>query len=701
MSTFHLRLRRRVPVILQAEASECALACLAMVCGYHGRGADLTTLRHRHPASLRGMTLAQLMRHASELGFAPRALRLEPAGLAQLRTPCLLHWDGDHFVVLERVGARCSIVDPAIGRRAPSRAELDRHFTGVALELEPTVALAAAAPAARLRFADLVRGVRNLGGALTRTLLLSCALQALALLAPFYGQLVIDQAIPAGDRQMLAVLGCAFALLAALSATLAAGRATVVLHLASHLQFSWAARLFGHLLRLPLTFFERRHLGDIVSRFRSLNAVQGLVSNAIVEAMLDGVMAVTTLALLLAYHPLLALVPLAAVASYAALRAALLRPQHEAAHEALALSARESSHFIETLRAMATLKASANEGLREAAWQVRVADTLRAGAHSARWGVAQQFGNQLIFGVEGVMVLWLGAVAVIDERLTLGMLVALLAYKSLFTARASALVDRLLDFRLAGVHLERLADIALAPVEESVTGDDAPLQGHLRLERVRYRHGADEPLLLEDVDLAIPAGDALAIVGPSGCGKTTLLKIMLGLLRPDGGRVLADEREVRHLGAGYRRQVAAVLQDDALLSGSLAENISFFAERPERERIEHCARLAAIHEDIMRMPMGYLTRVGDLGAALSGGQKQRVLLARALYAKPRVLFLDEATAHVDADTEKRIHAALRTLQITRVLVAHREETVALADHVLRLGPSRPAPLPGRALLQAS
>jgi ATP-binding cassette subfamily B protein RaxB len=685
---------RRVPLVLQSEAAECGLACIAMCANYHGYEVDLGTLRAKLSASLRGVTLAQLMQMSSELNLSPRALRLELVALERLRVPSILHWDLDHFVVLEKVaGNKVWIIDPAIGRRVLTLEETSKHFTGVAMEVTPTQRFKAEKARHALSLGDFFRNARLLRPALLKLFGLSVALQVLAILAPFYTQIIIDQVLAARDHDLLTLLALGFGVVAFLHVSISALRSFIVMYFGAHLQFEWATRLFHHLIRLPMSFFEKRHMGDVVSRFRSLQPIQQLVTTTMVEAVIDGLMATTTLVVMLLYSPLLTLLPVVALLIYAVVRAAVYNYQREAAHESLIKSANENTHFLETLRGMLTIKSFSGEHLRESTWQNRLAESVRTNLRTSGISMAEGILNQFLFGMEAILVVWLGALAIMDGGLSVGMLIAFLAYKTQFTSRAAALIDKFMEYRLASVNLDRLSDIALTEQEtglDVVPAQTRPIEGRLELRGISFRYAPTDPLILGNVDLHIAAGECVAVVGPSGCGKTTLMKVMMGLLAPESGEILVDGRSLAEVTLrGYRRSIAGVMQEDCLLSGSLADNIAFFNQKPDMQLVERCARVAAVHDDIVAMPMGYFTQVGDMGAALSGGQKQRVLLARALYAQPQMLFLDEATSHLDLPTEARIHEELKKLEITRVVIAHRNETVAIADRVIRLGGGDP------------
>ncbi|MFN9105662.1 MAG: peptidase domain-containing ABC transporter [Betaproteobacteria bacterium] len=675
--------------VLQSQSSECALACVAMIASAHGLYADLAELRRRFPVSLKGATLAQLIRHAEALGFAARPLRLELEELGELALPCILHWDLNHFVVLKRVQRdRVVILDPAVGERVLPLSVVSKHFTGVALELTPTAEFKPIDARRRVRFRELTGRVRGLPVALTQLFVLALALEVFALAAPLFNQFVIDEVVVSGDRELLDVLLIGFALLLITQTAISLLRHWLMMRLALDVNYQWSASLFAHLLRLPAAFFEKRHLGDIVSRFGSLAAMQNTLTTAVIGAVLDGIMAVLALAILFLYSPTLTLVALLAVAAYALVRLAFYRPFRNATEERLVLAAKEQSHFLETLRAMLPLKLSGRESERRARWQHLLADVFNRDVRTEKLGIVFSISQTAITGAATLAIFYLGARLVMDNELTVGMLIAFASYQATFTGRMQALIGYAFQWRMLGLHAERLADIALEPPEERppLETDVSRLAPRIELRAISFRYADGEPWVLRNLSLSFEPGESVAIIGPSGCGKSTLMKIVLGVLAPTEGEVFIDGIPIRRLGlAQYRRLIGAVLQDDHLLAGSIAENIAFFDPQPEDRRIEAAARVAAVHEEIHRMPMGYQTLVGDLGTSLSGGQKQRVLLARALYKRPKILVLDEATSHLDVFNERRVNQAIAGLKLTRIVVAHRPETIASAGRVVSLG----------------
>ncbi|QFU18075.1 ATP-binding cassette domain-containing protein [Microvirga thermotolerans] len=682
-------------MLMQSEAAECGLACLAMIATYHGYEIDLIGLRRKFSVSLKGTTLRDILGLAQRIGMTGRGLRLEPEQLGAIRTPCILHWDMSHFVVLKAVkGRRIVIHDPAFGIRTCTLEEAGRHFTGVALELTPTSGFERKKETAKLPLSAFWGRLAGMNRALGQALVLTAILQLVTLASPFYMQLVVDEAVMKGDTGLLGALAIGFTLLLLINVGASWLRAQVLMFLGNALNFQMSANLFHHLLRLPLEWFEKRHIGDIVSRFGATVPIQNLFSQGLIEAAVDGLMAVLTLTMILVYSPALSAVVFAALALYALLRLVSYRVLRQAQEEAIEAGAKEDTTFIETVRAIQSIKIFGREPDREALWQNRYADMINKGMRQNRLSIGFSTANQLLYGLENVLVVYLGARAVMAGDMSVGMLYAFMSYKQQFLDKATSLIEMTAQYRLLDLYVSRLSDIALTEKEPGHGAHglvERPIEGGIELRDVTYRYADTEPDVLSGASLRIEPGEFVAITGPSGGGKTTLLKIMLGLFRPRTGTVLVDGMPLDHVGIrAFRDRVGVVMQDDHLLSGTLAENISFFEAAPDLDWMRACAGLAGIDDEIMAMPMNYNTLVGDMGTILSGGQRQRVLLARALYRRPKILFMDEGTSSLDIDKEREVNRALAQLRITRVVIAHRPDTIRAADRIVVLRDGRVA-----------
>lgn len=559
MKGYFEALRQRLPVMMQTEATECGLACMAMIAGYYGLNMDLQALRKHYQVSLKGMSLRDLIVLADRLSLGSRPVRADLDSARQLKTPCILHWSFNHFVVLKKFSRHgATIIDPAKGERKISLTELSQHFTGIALEIWPNPHFQRRTEKKTIRLLDMFKNVSGLSRALAHILTLSFCIELLAMAVPLAAQFILDMALRSGDINLVSLITWGIIALLIFRALLSLVRAWMVMSIKYTLGIQWNSGLFSHLIRLPVSYFEKRHIGDVRSRFNSLSVVQDAFTADMVASLLDIVVVIGLFFLMWAYDGYLAAVTVLISLTYAAIKFFLFSAYRSANLEAIAHEAKQQSHFLETVRS-------------------------------------------------------------------------------------------------------------------------------IEVKDLSYRCGDGEPAVFEHVSLSIKAGESIAIVGPSGCGKSTLLKCMGGLVPQKCGSILFNGVDTHRLGLDtYRKHIAYVLQEDKLFAGSLLDNISSFDIHPDSEWALECARLASIHTEIDAMPMKYETRVGDMGSALSGGQRQRVSLARALYKRPRILFLDEATSDLDIDNEARINDAIRALKITRIFVAHRPTMIAMADRVFDL-----------------
>lgn len=679
---------RHLPVILQSEAAECGLASLAMVSAYYGKHVDLPALRVKFAVSLKGSKLSDVVRYAEQLQLTARPLRIELDELRKLRVPCILHWDLNHFVVLKSANKKkICIHDPAYGKRWLTYDEVSRHFTGVALEFSPTTSFTTNSKPQSISIRNLIGRVHGLPRNLTIIFLMAAALEAFALISPMFNQWIVDEALSSGDLELLNVLILGFAILLAVQTSISLARSWTLIIVSTNLNLQWLSNVFAHLLSLPASWFEKRNLGDVISKFSSTNAIQATMTTGFVEGILDGLTAMATLGMMFIYSPLLSCVVLCGVAIYACIRIMSYETFRAANQESIALDAKVQSFFLESIRGVQAVKLFDRVLDRRNRWANLKVDAVNRSIKTQKMSMLFGIGNTALFGVQNLLVFWLAARLILQNSFTIGMLFAFTSYSGQFVGRFGALIDRLVSFRMLSLHGERLADIVLASPEElgNRLNNECGNNCTIELKNVSFRYGDSEPWILRNLSLKIEPGESIAIVGQSGCGKTTLLKILLGLLHPVEGELHINGISIKNFGvANYRRSVGAVMQDDQLFSGSIADNIAFFDPLIEQNTVEKCARLAAIDEDIRSMPMGYHTLTGDMGTTLSGGQKQRVILARALCKKPNVLILDEATSHLDVRRERMVNEALKELGLTIISVAHRAETIAMARRVVTL-----------------
>ena len=678
----------RIPVILQADHAECGLACLAMVAAAHGRRETLREYRLRFPLSQRGMTLHRLSACASELGFDCRAVRVELEELPHLRTPAILHWEFDHFVVLKAVRhGRATIMDPATGMRRVSLADVSRRFTGVALELSPTPAFAPKKKAETIPLSTFFSAFGGLGKPLVVTFAMTIGLQLFALLMPLSTQFVVDQGIRQGDMNIVVMLAVGFALVSAISALTDYFRSLLALYVGNTSAHRMVTGLAHHMIRLSDSWFSARHTGDVLSRFGSTAPIRRFLMTSAFALVLDAFLAVGALAIVIAYSWDMALVLLAFIAVFAALNLGTYRPLRNLTEESISAGARENSSFIENVERHRAIKLLGAEAVRENAWGERYVHSINAGARLARFGIHVGLAGGFIGVAENMVMLLLGAHKVILGEFTLGMWFAYSSYGAMLSGRLHAVINSLLGMRMLKLHQERVADIGLEPkeIDDQRAGVRTALTGRIEVKSLSFAYEGEESRVLDGLNLAVAPEEFVAVVGESGRGKSTSIKILCKLLAPTAGNVLVDGVDLRHLDTmRFRRQLGVVMQDDDLFSGSLVENIAVETERPDMERVAWAASLACIHEDIQRMPMQYMTLVGHMGSTLSGGQRQRVMIARAIYRKPRIFLLDEGTAHLNEELQRRVLLNLREQDATIIAATHDPRVIEQADRVVDL-----------------
>ncbi|MGK9233235.1 peptidase domain-containing ABC transporter [Inquilinus limosus] len=674
-------------ILYQSERSECGLVALAMVASAHDLAIDLAGLRARFPISLKGATFKDLVAIANSLDLETRVLRCEPEHLAQVRTPAILHWRMNHFVVLAACrGNRFILHDPAAGRVVVTRAEMDECFTGFVLEAWPSPRFQKQDRRNRLRLSTVVPRSRGLVVAITCMFVYALGIELITLVLPILQQFVIDDALVAADTDLLELLTIAMGVFLAGQAVTTAIRGIVQRNLSSSLSLIVPTHVFRHLLALPTAWFERRSAADVINRFESGNTIHKTLTTSIVSAGIDGIVALAALAVMALYSPLLATVVVLAFIAYGMVRALRYSAYRQKSQGALVQNAKVQGLLWETMRGITTIKLFGGFDQRRAQYVAALSRYVRLQNGVETATVTFTFCHDVLFAIEKIAIIYLGAKAVLSNDFSVGMLTAFLGFRENFVTKGTSLINTAIEFRMLGIHLDRLADILLTEREKTTRLPflgDREIRGDIEVREVSYRYGTAEADVLDRCSLSVRAGEIVAIVGPSGAGKSTLLKVLSGQIQADSGDVLIDGLSISSLGLDRLRSVIGVVrQDDMLFSGTLVENIAFLDEKPDHERVRAAARKARIQDEILRMPMGFNTLVGSMGTGLSGGQAQRLMLARALYRSPRILLLDEATSHLDLANEREISSALRDLGITQIIIAHRPETIAMADRVV-------------------
>lgn len=686
--TLQFKRKARLPMIFQAEIAECGYACVAMISNYWGHELDLLSLKKKHGSSANGASLLDLMTVFEQLNLRTRALKVSLVELHMIKCPAILHWNMNHFVVLKKVkNNKIVIHDPAQGIRQCSMEEVSQCFTGIVLEVEKKADFTKISEQQTLSLFALLKSIKGINCYLVSLFILSLIIELFQLLNPLFLQYITDELIGSHAFVNLYVIAFFFMILVTIQSIIEYNRSNMVIYLTTNLTEQFATHVVQHLLKLPIPFFEKRFKGDIQSKFQSIETIQKKISTDFITTMLDGLLILINLSVMFFYSSLLTSIVLGTLFIYIILRVLSYQQLKNQTASAIHQQSKAASIFLETLQAIGPIKLFAKEKQRFRSWHNSTIQSLNAEIQVSRLNVTYTTLNQFLFHGEHIIVIAYGAHLIFTNQLSLGMLMAFLAYRQLLINKATSFIQQVVDYQLLAIQLNRLGDILFESPEliDLESQIDRKIAGKLVLKKVCFQYSPQEPFILNDINLEIKVGERVAIIGPSGCGKTTLLKIMMGLLSPSAGEIIIDDIPIKTHGIkNYRQSIASVMQDDNLLSGSIIENIAFFTEEIDFERIKQVAKLAFIDQVIERLPMGYETLIGEMGSVLSGGQKQRLLLARALYKNPTILFLDEATSHLDLQNEACINQSLKELNITQIIIAHRPESIKIVDRVINL-----------------
>jgi len=683
--------KRRFPFVRQVDESDCGVACLAMICRNYGKRVSLSRLRSLAHTATDGTTLSNLVAAGEELGLASRSLRVSKSNLESLPLPAILHWEGNHWVVLISMGKETArIADPALGVRKIPKDELFEKWSGYAATFEPTPDFSSLEEAGAAGH-WVWQYVKPHVGLLSKTLGLSFVAALLAMLLPILTQVVIDRVVIEGaeDALFLVLVGMAATFLFRTMSGLLQGY--LVSFVAVRLDASILDFLARRLLALPLSYFLDRRAGDIQRRLDGARQVRQLVVNSGASAALALVQVVVAAALMMVYSPGLTawfLVVLPIYAGLMFLSARLLRRLYADVEASLG---RYRSEQLDAIKGIETVKASAAEPAFREGLLKRFLSMAQQQFKTDVAVLSYQSGIEAASFLTSLLFLYLGAQRTMAGELSLGAFVAFLSLVALAITPLRTLLWQWDDWQFARVLLERLRDVVESEPEQGWNRERLlpvrSLSGEIELRGLTFRYGGPESTpVLKNLNLEVPAGQTIAVVGRSGSGKTTLIKLLAGLLEPSDGQVLYDGIDMRTLNyRELRGRIGFVLQQTHLFSGTVLENIMLGCE-PDLERAVSAARAAHAHEFIERLPMGYETRVGESGVGLSGGQAQRVAIARAIYRNPIVLVFDEATSALDAESERAILDNMETLFEGRTVfvIAHRLSTVRDADWTIVL-----------------
>ncbi len=681
--------RKRVPEVRQMSEVECGLACLAMILSYYGRKTSLSELRTHFGVGRDGLSALDIVRAARNYGLRVRAISLQQNDFRFVKLPAIIHWEFNHFVVVERWSRKhVDVVDPARGRARLTSDEFDAGFTGVVITSEPGADFdrhAASSPRAFRTY--VLQYIRQAPGTILQILGTSLLLQLFGLILPLLTRVVIDQIIPFKMSNVMVILGIGILVLCLAQTVTLLMRGWLLAYLQTRIDMRMMLGFVEHLLKLPYSFFEQRSTGDLLTRMASNIMLRDILSNQLLSTLLDSGLVVFYLVILMWLSLPFGLLTLGIGLLEVLLLLVSNRPIRTLTSRYLAAQGKSQGYLTEALSGIATLKGSGTEQRALERWSNLFFDQLNISLRYSYFSATLTTIMTALGALAPLALLWIGALQVLNGSISLGTMVALTALAAAFLSPLASVVASGQQFQLIGAHLERIADVTEAEVEQMgrEVQQPPPLSGNIRLEQMSFRYARNAPEVLHRLDLTIEPGQKVAIVGPSGSGKSTLGKLLLGLYEPTEGTILYDGIPLQQLNySEVRRQFGVVLQEATLFSGSILTNITLNNPTIDKEQVMEAAEIAAIHEDIMSMPMGYETFVSEGGSALSGGQRQRLAIARAIAHKPGLLLLDEATSHLDVATEQKVAEHLQVLACTQIIIAHRLSTIRNADVILVL-----------------
>lgn len=682
---------RKLRLVHQTETSECGLACLAMISGYFGCDISLSELRQKYAVSLKGLSLSGLIKIARQIGLNATAIKCDLQHLKQIDGPALLHWNFEHFVILENINhGKYKIFDPSRGILNLNEKEVSNMFTGIVVQFSPGMNFAERRTDSKLGLIDVIGSLKGFKISITQILLISVILEIFVLSQPVLIKRIVDTGLQEGITEIVFKL---FGLLLIIATALGVTRYLrdySIINIGTSLNREIVYSIFNKTMKLPLSFFEKRPIGHLIDRYRVIDQIQRFLTSSLPASIIDGIMTLVSLAFVFWLSWQLGLLSIITLVTYFFSRTyghTILR-NSELAY--LNAKGEESGYLIETLRCIQTIKTNNIEDSRLNNWSSLYTTLMIADRRLGSW--QSIFGSIKVFltGINIAFFILFSLTSQSDGTLTAGTVLALLLYNSHFIFRSTQLVEKYFEYKLLELQLNRIDDV-ISTNDESIELDQAErvieskIMGQLTVNDLHFSYSVSDGKLLNGVNFNIEPGDFVAITGQNGAGKTTLMKLILGLYCPEKGEIQYDGVSLKEINLrNLRSQIGCVTQDDELLTGTVAENIALFDPQMDVDLVEKCAEIACVKRDIESMPMGYNTKSGDLGSPFSEGQKQKILLARALYKQPSILLMDEGTANLDSASEKGILDNLKNLPITKIFIAHRSETIKRASRVLIL-----------------
>ncbi len=686
------QISRRYPFFAQQSVSDCGAACLVMVANYWGKHFSVNRLRDAANVDRNGSSLRGLCAAAESIGFATRPVKASLSQLARQQLPAIVHWEAKHYIVVYKItGKEVIIADPAIGQKTLSHQEFQAGWTGYALLLQPTPRLKDAREKNTpfWEFFELVKPHRLI---LLEVFIASLFIQIFGLITPLFTQLILDRVVVQRSELTLTAVGLGLLIFSLFRVAMTGLRQYLLDHMGNKINVALIVGFIRHTMRLPLSFFESRYVGDILSRVQENKKIQRFVTGEALAIVLDLLTIFVYVGLMFWYSWKMALLALAIAPPFILLTATATPFLRRISQEIFNAHATENSYLIEAISGIRTIKSTAVEQTVRWHWEELLNKKIETNFSGQIISNRLQIASNTIQAVASTGVLWFGAYLVIDNQLTIGQLVAfnmLLGNVIGPFQRLTVVWNQLQELAIA---IERIDDLLDYEPEEDLQHQArqslGKLKGRIQFEGVTFRYHPESTVnVLENLTFEIEPGQTVALVGRSGSGKTTISKLVLGLYPPTEGKISIDGQDIKSISLrSLRQQIGIVDQDTFLFGGTIRENISLGHPEATLTEILTAARLAGADEFIQKLPMGYETQIGEGGGMLSGGQRQRIAIARALLGNSQLLIFDEATSHLDAESERIIQNNLNTIlkKRTAIVIAHRLSTVRQADLILVL-----------------
>jgi ATP-binding cassette, subfamily B, bacterial CvaB/MchF/RaxB len=667
-------------VIYQNEVAECGYACLAMVLTHFGRATEVRELSAYRPISANGLTLMDLYDVATDFGLEVQAFRFDASHLREIKRGSIVHFGGAHFVVFDRCTRHYVwLIDPAMGRR---RIAMDTFLAGISgylLECAPTPALPRTAKRRRVPAAfERLRALNpQMRGQIAKILFVALGSQFAILALPYLGTFVLDNVVAQDNVNLLNVLVITFTGIFAIGAISQYVQGTLVELLHARVSVHSTEGLMVHLLRVPIAYFEKRHVGDVFARVKAQDEMNGFASRSVVAFYVDVAVGLLATLLMLIQSPMLSAVALAIFALYVLISGLMFAAMLETQVRVFQEGARCDDALIETVRAASLIKLSQGETRRVSKFMGQFRVYAAAKLRSGRLARTRDAVLNLLKNAETLLITWIAARYMLAGKLSVGVFYSFMIYKTLLSDRFASAINTIFSYFMLSVPVARVDDITgceserYTPMEDLHKTVEAQRFEHISLRDVTFAYGVSDQPVLKGASLEIARGDKIVITGPSGAGKSTLFKLLAAAEHPQSGEILLNGIAWPNLAVDeIRRHAAHMRQGDIILYGSIAENVSLFEANPDEARIHAILGEVGLLDDVMRLPMRTRTLISDSAANISAGQRQRLLLARALYQRRELLLLDEPTSNLDPDAVNRIVELLKRLECTVVVITH-------------------------------